>query len=114
MLIQKNVLSNKKKLINDISILDTQQNDALDTIKLSIDSKRSRIVIDVTSRVNNNIIVTMKNADDKIVNMYSWYIMSGRNMSSIKNYHNCGPGLYKIEIGSIHEELLWRGTLIIR
>jgi hypothetical protein len=72
-------------------------------IKFSIDSKRAGIVIDITSAVKENIIVSTKDANDKIVNVFSWYVLHGRNVSSIKNLI---PGVYIIQILSIEGELI--------
>lgn len=98
---------------NQISIVNPLKSDVLFSIKLSGDSERSAIVIDITSTVNKNIIISLKNADDKIVNMFSWYVMKGRNRSSIKNYDNCEPGLYTIQIGTIYGEIICRNNVSI-
>jgi hypothetical protein len=81
----------------------TQEDEAKLLIKLSCDSKRASIVIDITSAVKENIIVSTKNAEDEIVNVFSWYLSSGRNISSVKNLL---PGDYTIQILSIEGELV--------
>jgi hypothetical protein len=72
-------------------------------IKLSCDLKKASIVIDITSTVKENIIVTTKNADDRIVSAFSWYVLDGRNVSSVKNL---SPGEYTVQLLSIYGDMV--------
>ena len=98
---------------NHLYISAPRQNDTSLSIKVSSDLPSSNIIIDVTSPDNRNIIVRLLNSEKKIIKTYSWYLMRGRNITSIKNYDQLESGLYKLQIMKIGGDIIFSSQLTL-
>ena len=95
------------------SISSIQQNDASLSVNVTADQHTSSIIIDITSPDNRNTIVRMLNRDRKIIKIYSWYLMKGRNITTIKNYDQLETGLYIFQIMKIGGDIIFSGRITL-
>ena len=95
------------------SISSIQQNDSSVTVNVSADQNTSSIIIDITSPDNRNTIVRMMNRERKIIKIYSWYLMKGRNITTIKNYDELDTGWYIFQIMKIGGDIIYSGRITL-
>jgi hypothetical protein len=65
------------------------------------------LTMDVTCDQNRNIIVRMFNEDDRIVKMFSWYLVKGTNVTAINDLGNLSSGAFLIDIIDIEGTVLF-------
>jgi len=65
----------------------------------------------VTCDQNRNIIVRMFNEEDRIVKMFSWYLVKGTNVTAINDLGNLTSGAFLIDIIDIEGTVLFSTNL---
>lgn len=58
----------------------------------------SRISVEITSEVNEHVIVSITNSEDRILKMFSWHLKPGANTTSIDRLGTLTAGTYYIHI----------------
>lgn len=96
-----------------VSISSVQQNDPALLVNLSADQRSSSIIIDITAPDNRNTILRMMNRDRKIIKIYSWYLMKGRNITTIKNYDQLETGWYILQLMKIGGDIIFSGRITL-
>jgi len=69
------------------------------------------LTMDVTCDQNRNIIVRMFNEEDRIVKMFSWYLVKGTNVTAINDLGNLTSGAFLIDIIDIEGTVLFSTQL---
>lgn len=95
------------------SISAIQQNDSTLSVNVTNDQGSSSIIIDIISPDNRNTIVRMLNRERQIIKIYSWYLMKGRNVTTIKNYDQLDTGLYNLQIMKIGGDIIFSGRITL-
>lgn len=95
------------------SISVIQQNDSTLSVKVTNDQLSSSIILDITSPDNRNTIVRMMNRERQIIKIYSWYLMKGRNITTIKNYDQLDTGSYSLQIMKIGGDIIFSGRITL-
>jgi len=90
-----------------------QQNDSSLIVNVTADQGSSSIIIDITAPDNRNTIVRMMNRERKIIKIYSWYLMKGRNITTIKNYDELETGWYIFQIMKIGGDIIYSGRITL-
>lgn len=66
----------------------------------------SRLSLEITITHNSNSIVCMTNESDRIVKMFSWYLKSGTNKTSLDGLSSLPPGNYAVTIRNTEGEII--------
>lgn len=56
------------------------------------------ITLDVTCEQSRHIIVRMFDGDNKIIKMFSWYVVKGTNVTAINELRSVNSGFYLLDI----------------
>jgi hypothetical protein len=63
------------------------QNSSRSSVRVSVDAdlRKATITIEVSSGQSRHTIVRLLNEDDKIIRMFSWYLLNGVNSVTLDN-----------------------------
>ena len=70
------------------------------------------ITIDVTASVGKHVIVRMFNDEEKIVKMFSWFLVKGINITNIGETDMLPLGNYSLDIIDLEGEILYSTQVI--
>jgi hypothetical protein len=69
------------------------------------------ITLDVTCSQGKHVIVRMFNDDEKIVKMFSWFLVKGINITNIGEVDLLPHGIYSLDIIDLEGEILYSTQL---
>lgn len=69
------------------------------------------ITLDVACEQSKHVIVRMFDMDEKIVKMFSWFLVKGLNVTTINEMENLKEGSYQLDIVDLEGELLYTTQL---
>jgi hypothetical protein len=69
------------------------------------------ITLDVTASAGKHVIVRMFNEDDKIVKMFSWFLVKGINITNIGETEMLPIGNYSLDFIDLEGEILYSTQL---
>lgn len=69
------------------------------------------ITLDVTCSQGKHVIVRMFNEDDKIVKMFSWFLVKGINITNIGEVEALPLGNYSLDIIDLEGDILYSAQL---
>jgi hypothetical protein len=69
------------------------------------------ITLDVTCSAGKHVIVRMFNEEEKIVKMFSWFLVKGINITNIGETEMLPPGSYSLDIIDLEGEILYSTQL---
>lgn len=67
----------------------------------------SSITLDVTCAQGKHVIVRMFDEDDKIVKMFSWFLVKGINITNISEVEFLPTGVYSLDIVDLEGDVLY-------
>ena len=70
-----------------------------------------RVSVEITSDVNENLIVSMTNDQDRIIKMFSWHVRPGTNTTSIDGLGSLPSGSYCILVKNIDGTIQHKNVL---
>jgi hypothetical protein len=70
------------------------------------------ITIDVTCVQGKHVIVRMFDEDDKIVKMFSWFLVKGINITNIGEVEFLPSGSYALDIVDLEGDVLYSTELV--
>jgi hypothetical protein len=65
------------------------------------------ITLDVTCAQGKHVIVRMFDEDDKIVKMFSWFLVKGINITNISEVEFLPSGVYSLDIVDLEGDVLY-------
>jgi hypothetical protein len=65
------------------------------------------ITLDVTCAQGKHVIVRMFDEDDKIVKMFSWFLVKGINITNISEVEFLPAGVYSLDIVDLEGDVLY-------
>jgi hypothetical protein len=65
------------------------------------------ITLDVTCAQGKHVIVRMFDEDDKIVKMFSWFLVKGINITNISEVEFLPTGVYSLDIVDLEGDVLY-------
>jgi hypothetical protein len=65
------------------------------------------ITLDVTCAQGKHVIVRMFDEDDKIVKMFSWFLVKGINITNISEVQFLPTGVYSLDIVDLEGDILY-------
>lgn len=65
------------------------------------------ITLDVTCVQGKHVIVRMFDEDDKIVKMFSWFLVKGINITNISEVEFLPSGVYSLDIVDLEGDVLY-------
>jgi len=65
------------------------------------------ITLDVTCAQGKHVIVRMFDEDDKIVKMFSWFLVKGINITNISEVEFLPMGVYSLDIVDLEGDVLY-------
>ena len=65
------------------------------------------ITLDVTCALGKHVIVRMFDEDDKIVKMFSWFLVKGINITNISEVEFLPTGVYSLDIVDLEGDVLY-------
>lgn len=65
------------------------------------------ITLDVTCVIGKHVIVRMFDEDDKIVKMFSWFLVKGINITNISEVEFLPTGVYSLDIVDLEGDVLY-------
>jgi hypothetical protein len=65
------------------------------------------ITLDVTCAQGKHVIVRMFDEDDKIVKMFSWFLVKGINITNISEVEFLPTGIYSLDIVDLEGDVLY-------
>ena len=65
------------------------------------------ITLDVTCAQGKHVIVRMFDEDDKIVKMFSWFLVKGINITNIGEVQFLPSGIYSLDIVDLEGDVLY-------
>ncbi|OQP65123.1 hypothetical protein A4R26_15590 [Niastella populi] len=65
------------------------------------------ITLDVTCVQGKHVIVRMFDEDDKIVKMFSWFLVKGINITNISEVEFLPTGVYSLDIVDLEGDILY-------
>jgi hypothetical protein len=65
------------------------------------------ITLDVTCVLGKHVIVRMFDEDDKIVKMFSWFLVKGINITNISEVEFLPTGVYSLDIVDLEGDILY-------
>ncbi len=72
---------------------------------------KSTIQLDVTCEYSRQVIVRMFNDTGRIIRMFSWYLVSGTNVTAINELRNIEEGIYMVDIINHEGDVLYSTRL---
>jgi hypothetical protein len=69
------------------------------------------ITLDVVCEQNRHTIVRMFDMNDRIVKMFSWYLVRGTNVTTINELNSLGGGTYSVDIIDSEAKVLYATKL---
>lgn len=69
------------------------------------------ITLDVTAKMGKHVIVRMFNSDEKVVKMFSWFLVKGINITNIGEVDVLPIGLYSLDIVDLEGTVLYSTKL---
>jgi hypothetical protein len=70
------------------------------------------IALEVTCVQSKNIIIRMTDAQDRIVKMFSWFIVKGDNVTTFNEMGSLAPGAYSLDVMDLEGELLFSTEVV--
>src|ERR1044072_220679 len=67
----------------------------------------SSITIDITCAQGKHVIVRIFDEDDKIVKMFSWFLVKGINITNISEVEFLPTGVYSLDIVDLEGDVLY-------
>jgi hypothetical protein len=65
------------------------------------------ITLDVTCAQGKHVIVRMFDEDDKIVKMFSWFLVKGINITNISEVEFLPTGVYSLDVVDLEGDVLY-------
>ena len=65
------------------------------------------ITLDVTCVIGKHVIVRMFDEDDRIVKMFSWFLVKGINITNISEVEFLPTGVYSLDIVDLEGDVLY-------
>jgi hypothetical protein len=65
------------------------------------------ITLDVTCALGKHVIVRMFNDEEKIVKMFSWFLVKGINITNVGEVETLPTGIYALDIIDLEGEVLY-------
>lgn len=78
------------------TMLSPLQSGLMDKLNVYPNPFKSRISLEVSSLYNENAIVSMVDSQEKIIKMFSWYLKTGTNKTSLDGLAALPSGTYRI------------------
>lgn len=72
---------------------------------------KTSVQIEVTCEYSRQVIVRMFNETGRIVKMFSWYLVTGSNVTAINELQKIEDGLYLIDIINHEGDVLYSERL---
>jgi hypothetical protein len=69
------------------------------------------ITLDVTASTGKHVIVRMFNSEDKIVKMFSWFLVKGINITNIGEVDILPAGAYSLDMVDLDGDVLYSTKL---
>ena len=69
------------------------------------------ITLDVVCKQSRHTIVRMFDMNDRIVKMFSWYLVKGTNVTTINELNSLGGGTYSVDIIDSDAKVLYATKL---
>ncbi|MET3883934.1 hypothetical protein ABIE54_002823 [Chitinophagaceae bacterium OAS944] len=116
---EKNALSMRQKLSRILQIDTTAKNEnqgpsdapnseiMIPKVVVRPNPFFSSITLDVTCAQGKHVIVRMFDEDDKIVKMFSWFLVKGINITNISEVEFLPTGVYSLDIVDLEGDILY-------
>jgi hypothetical protein len=116
---EKNAVSMRQKLNRILQIDQTAQNDSrgpseapnseimIPKVVVRPNPFFTSITLDVTCAQGKHVIVRMFDEDDKIVKMFSWFLVKGINITNISEVEFLPTGVYSLDIVDLEGDVLY-------
>lgn len=116
---EKNAVSMRQKLNRILQIDQTAQNDSrgpseapnseimIPKVVVRPNPFFTSITLDVTCVQGKHVIVRMFDEDDKIVKMFSWFLVKGINITNISEVEFLPTGVYSLDIVDLEGDILY-------
>jgi hypothetical protein len=99
-------------LQNSVQDIPEENGNMITKVIIRLNPFETFIALEVTCVQSKNIIIRMTDAQDRIVKMFSWFIVKGDNVTTFNEMGSLAPGVYSLDVMDLEGELLFSTEVV--